>query len=213
MLEERYLKHNTGKLSYRRIKPVTHHQVNLLPKDLRCNSGNLRQTRHRQTSLRSWRALHPLLKNKVKINVKMKMSGSFTLAARKWQKQTFIQKKRHLRACFNWPEKIVLHTRCVTYILFHVSAETQISKWLVEVEKTLFMADILTCHRRRSTGGIYNINDGCISFRLAWSRALVVCILPHWHGFQGHGASVNIIGHSCAFTALTSQNVCCEKGP
>lgn len=56
-------------------------------------------------------------------------------------------------------------------------------------------ADIL----RRSTQGIYNINDGCIPF------LSLVCDNEH------NGALVNAAGHSGAFPALTCQNVRCEK--
>lgn len=37
-----------------------------------------------------------------------------------------------------------------------------------------FTAEILTCHSRRSSGVINNINDGCTPFRLAISRVLVL---------------------------------------
>lgn len=114
VLDQRYLKHKTGKLSYKRIKPVSHHQVNLLPKDLRSYSGNLRRTKHRQTSLRSWRALHPLLKKQSE--KKRQINGSFYTSSKEVTKQTFIQNKRNLRAYFNWPEKSVLHSYCGTDI-------------------------------------------------------------------------------------------------
>lgn len=40
-------------------------------------------------------------------------------------------------------------------------------------EKTLFTADILTCLRWKSAGGIYKINDGCLPFRWANPRVVV----------------------------------------
>ena len=37
-----------------------------------------------------------------------------------------------------------------------------------------------------SRGRIYNINDGCVPFRWACSRALVLCVPSHWHDLLGH---------------------------
>ena len=48
------------------------------------------------------------------------------------------------------------------------------------------------------------------------SRALGLCMITHvymayWDNWW-KGASVNVIGPTCAFPASTNQNVCCEKG-
>lgn len=55
-----------------------------------------------------------------------------------------------------------------------------------KVWQTIFKADILACQSRKSPGGIYNINEGCILFRWASSRVLVLCMLNHWHGLLWH---------------------------
>lgn len=52
--------------------------------------------------------------------------------------------------------------------------------------QTLFTAHISTCRSRKSTGGTYNINEGCIPHRWATSTALALCMLTHWHGSLGH---------------------------
>lgn len=51
---------------------------------------------------------------------------------------------------------------------------------------TLFTADILTSHSRKSTGGGSDINVGCCSVRWARSPALVLCMLTHRPGLQSH---------------------------
>ena len=44
----------------------------------------------------------------------------------------------------------------------------------------LFTADMVNYQRGKNTGGINNINDGCIPFRWASSRALALCRLTFW---------------------------------
>ncbi len=81
--------------------------------------------------------------------------------------------------------------------------------------KAFFRADILTCHSRESTGVTNNINNGCIPFRCASSRVLILCTLTHcqWPTgtLQWNRAIINVISSSWASPAMTSQNICCEK--
>lgn len=50
----------------------------------------------------------------------------------------------------------------------------------------LFTAGILSCQSGKSTGVIDQINDGCILFRQANTRDLILCTLTHCHGIVGH---------------------------
>lgn len=70
--------------------------------------------------------------------------------------------------------------------------------------------DTFNCHGRKSTGEINCINNGCINFRGAstkapccacWWTGMAYCITSHYWAF------INKMSYTCAFPAVTSQKV------
>lgn len=66
-----------------------------------------------------------------------------------------------------------------------------------------------------NTRVINNINNECIPFRCASSMALVLCMAGSLAWFnetvRRNVTIVDVIHYTCAFTARTCQNACCEK--
>lgn len=77
---------------------------------------------------------------------------------------------------------------------------------------------------REREGGMAGINHGSVAIRWAGCRAVMLCMLTHWHDILGHldpasdtvgGVSVELryVRLLTAASALLCPTVCCEKSP
>ena len=81
-----------------------------------------------------------------------------------------------------------------------------------KLPSAFFTEDSFTCGSRKSTGVNNEINNGWITFSCFSFRVLILCLLAHCHTVMTYWDIVNIISNTCGFSAMTSQNVCCERG-
>lgn len=98
----------------------------------------------------------------------------------------------------SWGSLFNLHLNC---FCLQISLMSVNNSSLFLSQSTLLTADILTCHSRKSSGVINNIDDGCNCS----SRAIPLLM------FTCQNLQTNVISSTSALPAMTSQNLRCEK--